>query len=218
MADEVLASFKREVVGLYRRAWLRTGIALVFVLAVALVAWILAGHARFPDHFWDGFGGAILGAIVGGAMAAGGGYLATRHIRRLDVQRAEDQAERDYRAAIIVVLDELQANRGVAENVRRGPYFTNDPSSIGLSEATYLRVEHFLAYRLPEPARTAVVNAYAEIRARDTLFDPAAYQMIGGGGSTYTRAVRPRAAEMLSQSISGAILMLERERRSWPAR
>ena len=173
-------------------------------LAATSAAWI-----TLPEHFWDGFGGAVLGAIVGGVLAAGGGYLATRRIRTLDIKRAEDQANRDYRAAVRVVLDELYANRGVADHLRAGAHFVSDPSSIGLSEASYLRVEHFLAYRLPEPIRNAVASAYAEVRARDTLFDPAAYQMVGGSGSTVTRAARPRLVEMLSESISRAIKALE---------
>jgi hypothetical protein len=177
----------------------------------------MAASSFLPEHFWDGFGGAVLGAIVGGVLAAGGGYLATRRIRQLDIQRAEDQAVRDYRAAVVVVSDELYANRAVARNLTQGPHFATDPSSVGLSEASYLAVEHSLADRLPEATRNAVANAYAEIRARDTLFDPMAYQVIGGGGSTYTRAARPKALQMLSDSISRAITALEAVRDSWKA-
>src|SRR5215471_14881497 len=113
--------------------------------------------ALFPEHFWDGFGGAVLG----GLLAVFGGYLATRRIRHLDIQRADDQALRDYRAAVVIVNHELYANRAVARDLIQGQHFVTDPGSIGLSEASYLGVEHFLADKLPEATRNVVGNAYA---------------------------------------------------------
>jgi hypothetical protein len=172
--------------------------------------------ALLPDHFWDGFGGAVLGAILGGILAAGGGYLATRHIRQLDIQRDLDQAIRDYRAAVVVVSEELFANRVVALHYSSGgPHFITDTSSIGLSDASYLAVEHFLADRLPQDARDAMVRAYIEIRSRDSLFGPLSYQTIGGGGSTYTRLADTHAMTVLAEAMSLGIRALETERHSW---
>lgn len=45
--------------------------AVVLVVGLLLV-FIITGRA--PEHFWDGFGGAVIGAMVGGIAAAGGGY------------------------------------------------------------------------------------------------------------------------------------------------
>lgn len=174
--------------------------------------------AILPEHFWDGFGGAVLGAIVGGLMASIGGYIATRRIRRLDIERAEDQAVRDYQAAVVIVNRELYANRAVAQNLTQAAHFVTDPSAIGLSDASYLLVEHSLVNRLPPGTSNAVGNAYAEIRARDTLFDPIEYQVIAGGGSAYVRKARPKSLQNLVDWIDRAIKALEAEQDSWKPR
>ena len=205
MSDE--ERLQRRLLGLQVRTWL-VG---VVVLIVGVLIGLFAARAKLPEHFWDGFGGAVLG----GLFVAGGGYLGTRSIRALDIKRAKEQAVRNYRAAVVVVLDELQANRAVANNLRQGPHYVTDPTSVGLSEASYLQVQDSLADKLPDRAHTALANAYAEIRARDTLFDPLAYQPVGGGGSWYVRAARPRGLERLHDAISQAITALESERESW---
>jgi len=169
--------------------------------------------AILPEHFWDGFGGAVLGALAGGLLAVVGGYLATRHIRRLHLRRANDQAIRDYRAAVVIVHDELYTNRTVANNLAQGDHFVTDPSSIGLSDAAYLSVALALVSRLPEDTRNAVANAYADIHARDTLFDPMQFQAIGGGTAAVRKA-RQRRLERLVASIDGAIGALNHQRNS----
>jgi hypothetical protein len=218
MSEEAGARFQRTVLRLQVRMWRLAVVVLVIGVVIGLLAWIVASHIKLPEHFWDGFGGAVigavLGAIVGGTLAAGGGYVATKRIRRLDIQRADDQDKRDYRAAVIVVNHELYANRAVAQNLTQGQHFVTDPGSIGLSDASYLRVEHFLADRLPETTRNVVGNAYAEIRARDTLFGPIEYQAIGGG-SAPVRKARQRDLETLVDWIERAIKVLETEQDSW---
>ncbi len=213
MSEEMVVSFRQRVRDLQQRIWLIAGV--VLLVALILLAIIVHGQVSLPEHFWNGFGGAVLGAIVGGTLAAGGGYLATRRIRQLDIKRAEDQTLREYRAAIVVVLDELLANRAVARHLTQGPHFVTDPSSVGLSEASYLAVEHSLAERLPPTIRNAVANAYAEIRARDTLFGSLTYQPVGGGGSSRVRTPLPGPLEQLLNAISRAITALEAVRDSW---
>jgi hypothetical protein len=165
-----------------------------------------------PEHFWDGFGGALVGAMVGGSLTGIGGYLAAKKLRKLDLQREEDQVRRDFAGAVVTVLDELRANRAVVNRLLQRENYVEDLSSIGLSADTYLTAERALAARLSQDARVAVANAYAGIRARYELFEPRTYGPVGGATSAPYHPRNQRRLEGLQADIDGAIKVLEKQR------
>jgi hypothetical protein len=67
------------------------------------------GAITFPEHFWDGFGGAVLGALSGGALAILGAYLANRYLADREADNAKKEEKQDLAGALRLVRYELAA-------------------------------------------------------------------------------------------------------------
>ena len=103
------------------------------------------------------FAQSTIDVIVGGLVAAVGGFLAVLWVRwRDDV--AEDAR---FKAAVLVVLDELGANEVNLENLV-GKLF----GPLELHDATFRSVELILTARLSAVDRKLLAEAYAPVRSR----------------------------------------------------
>lgn len=96
--------------------------------------------------------------IVGGLIAALGGFLAVLYVRWRDGVAEEEK----FKAAVLVVLDELGANEVNVEHMLT----VKGPTTVELYDATFRSVELVLASRLRPPDRFVLAEAYAPLRVR----------------------------------------------------
>ena len=98
-----------------------------------------------------------LDVIVGGLIAAIGGFLAVLFIRWRDAVETESH----FKAAVLLTLDELGANEVNIENLIGKPF---GPAEF--YDQTYRSVALILATRLRPADRQVLSEAYAPVRSR----------------------------------------------------
>ncbi len=98
-----------------------------------------------------------LDVIVGGLIAAIGGFLAVLFVRWRDAVETESQ----FKAAVLLTLDELGANEVNIEHLIGKPF---GPAEF--YDQTYRSVELILATRLRPADRQVLSEAYAPVRSR----------------------------------------------------
>ena len=119
---------------------------------------------RLSDHLID--------TIVGGVLAVGGGFLGALVIRWRDSVAADRRENREFRAAMIVVLDEVAANIATLEVTLK------DHTSIPeLHDNVYHERQLALAQRLKPDVREALADAYIYAQAPSVLRETRATQM-----------------------------------------
>jgi len=99
----------------------------------------------------------LVDVVVGGLIAAIGGFLAVLFVRWRD-RVAEEQR---FKAAVLIVLDELGANEVNIEHLIGKPF---GPAEF--YDETYRSVELVLASRLKPSDRQLLAEAYAPLRAQ----------------------------------------------------
>jgi hypothetical protein len=98
-----------------------------------------------------------LDVIVGGLVAAIGGFLAILYVRWRDGVEAESR----FKAAVLVTLDELGANEVNIEHLIGKPF---GPAEF--YDQTYRAMELVMATRLRPADRQLLAEAYAPTRSR----------------------------------------------------
>ena len=98
-----------------------------------------------------------LDVIVGGLVAAIGGFLAILYVRWRDGVEAESR----FKAAVLVTLDELGANEVNIEHLIGKPF-----GPVEFYDQTYRAMELTMATRLRPADRQLLADAYAPTRSR----------------------------------------------------
>ena len=125
---------------------------------------------QLSDHLID--------TIVGGVLAVGGGFLGALFIRWRDALASDRREDREFRAAMVVVLDEIAANVATLEVTLK------DKSTVPeLHDNVYHTQQLALAQKLKPDAREAVADAYIYAQAPSVLREPSVLQVVGVGGS-----------------------------------
>src|SRR5437660_526231 len=102
--------------------------------------------------------------LLGGALTIVGGFLATLLIRWLDDRREERRADREFRAAAILVDDELAANLGMLKAAVNSGSTDFAPE---LQSEVYRAHQLALTLGLPPDVRTSVATAYSWAQVPD---------------------------------------------------
>lgn len=116
-----------------------------------------------PDHFWDGFGGTLLGAITGGVLAIVGAYLANRYLANREAKTAHDSEKHDLAAALRIVRYELVAMCASVDSLLK--YNLADlPTPV--TDSAFRSVQlviarHYTPEYMTPIDRAQLVNAYA---------------------------------------------------------
>jgi len=128
---------------------------------MAALMFIAQGPASWPPP--EGFIDALAGAITGGVLAALGGFLGILYVQ----SRGKKEADAQYQAALLVVLDELAANEANIEHLLTVPFGPDE-----FYDTSYRSVELILARRLDPPDRQLLAQAYEVNRSRWRAEDP----------------------------------------------
>jgi hypothetical protein len=100
----------------------------------------------------------LIDVVAGGLIAALGGFFAVAWVRWRDSVAEGNR----FRAAVLIVLDELGANEVNVEHMLGATGFT----TFELYDSTFRMVELVLAGQLRPPDRFLLAEAYAPLRAR----------------------------------------------------
>ena len=116
----------------------------------------------FPEHFWDGFGGAVLGALSGGALAILGAYLANRYLADREAANAKTEEKQDLAAALRLVRYELAALCASIDSLLKYKLFElpTPVTDAGFRSVQLTIARHHEPEYMNSHDRASLVNAY----------------------------------------------------------
>src|SRR5690242_11232665 len=124
---------------------------------------------------------AIVGAVIGAAIASIFGLLGAILLRWLDILRDRDRARSEYQAALRLVSDELEGNIQTARLiVKEG---AKVPPAFG--HTTYHDMQMILALHLGSGDRLKVAKAYEPVRVPQALGREVLTQSVSGQDRYY---------------------------------